>query len=200
MSASAFWWNAAGLFLLILWCLQRAGRGWAWFAVAGLGAAAISLTPFFGHVPRYWLTGLTPNLGVPLVAVLVASILQRAGGAVLFRPREWRAAWIFGAVASLALYPSALGLGLRNFDAYALGWPWLEWTRSLLLFGPVAAASALLVRRGNRFGWVLAAAAAAFLLRVQESHNFWDYLLDPLFGALSLIAVGVMIARRSPRG
>jgi hypothetical protein len=91
-------------------------------------------------------------------------------------------------------------LGLRNFDAYSLGWPWLEWTRSLLLFGPVAALSALLVWRGNRFGWILAASAAAFLFRVQESHNFWDYVLDPLFGAVSLVAVAVGAARRLTRG
>jgi hypothetical protein len=200
MSTAAFWWNAAGLFLLILWSIQRLGRGGRWFLLAALGAVAVSVIPFFGQVPRYWLSGLTPNLSVPLVVLLAVSILQRAGGGTFFRPREWRAAWIFGAAASLVLYPSALGLGWRNFDAYSLGWPWLDWTRSLLLFGPVTVASALLIWRGNRFGWVLAASAAAFLFRVQESHNFWDYVLDPLFGAVSLVAVAVGAARRLTRG
>ncbi|MEX1111704.1 MAG: hypothetical protein WEB31_07875 [Chthoniobacterales bacterium] len=199
MSTAAFWWNAAGLFLLILWSIQRLGRGGRWFLLAALGAAAVSAIPFSGHVPRYWLSGLTPNLSVPLFALLAVSIVQRAGGGTIFRPREWQTAWIFGAVASFALYPSALGLGWRNFDTYSLGWPWLEWARSLLLFGPVAALSALLTWRGNRFGWVLAASSAAFLFGGQESHNFWDYVLDPLYGAVSLVAVAVLAARRLTR-
>jgi hypothetical protein len=200
MSMAAFWWNVAGLFLLLLWSIQRLGRGGRWFLLAALGAVAVSVIPFFGQVPRYWLSGLTPNLSVPLVVLLAVSILQRAGVVTIFRAREWRTVWIFGAAASLALYPSALGLGLRNFDVYALGWPWLDWAQSLLLFGPVAVASVVLVWGGNRFGWVLAASAAAFLFRVQESHNFWDYVVDPLFGAVSLVAVAVAGARRLTRG
>lgn len=196
MTASAYWWNAAGLFLLILWLLQRWRPGWRWFLVSALGAAVAGIIPFFGHAPRYWLSGLTPNLSVPLLAVLAASILQRAGGGAVFRPREWRAAWIFGAAVSLVLYPSALGLGLRNLDTYSLGWPWLESFPSLALFGGVAATAGFLVWRGNRFGWVLVAAAAAHLTRRQESNNFWDYLLDPLFGVASLVAVSLLFLRR----
>ena len=140
---------------------------------------------------------MAANISVPLLAVLAVSILQRAGGVEVFRAREWKAAWIFGAAASLVLYPSALGLGLRNFDAYSLGWPWLAWLPSLLLFGGVALTAGLLVWRGNRFGWVLATAAAAYLGRWQESNNFWDYLLDPLFGAFSLFAAVRLWLRRS---
>jgi hypothetical protein len=197
MTASAYWWNAAGLFLLILWMIQRWRPGWRWLFASVLGAAVLTAIPFFGHPPRFWLSGLTPNISVPLIVLLVVSILQRAGGVALFRPREWRAVWIFGAVASLALYPSALGLGLRNFDTYSLGWPWLESLSSLALFGGVAVTAGFLVWRGNRFGWVLVTAAAAYLARWQESNNFWDYLLDPLFGAASLVAVLVLFLRRS---
>ena len=197
MTASAYWWSAAGLFLLILWMIQRWRPGWRWLFPSALGAAVLSAIPFFGHPPRFWLSGLTPNISVPLIVLLVVSILQRAGGVALFRPREWRAVWIFGAVASLALYPSALGLGLRNFDTYSLGWPWLESLLSLALFAGVAVTAGFLVWRGNRFGWVLVTAAAAYLARWQESNNFWDYLLDPLFGAASLVAVLVLFLRRS---
>lgn len=197
MTASAYWWNAAGLFLLILWMIQRWRPGWRWLFASALGAAVLCAIPFFGHPSRFWLSGLTPNISVPLIVLLVVSILQRAGGVALFRPREWRAVWIFGAVASLALYPSALGLGLRNFDTYSLGWPWLESLLSLALFGGVAVTAGFLVWRGNRFGWVLVAAAAAYLARWQETNNFWDYLLDPLFGAASLVAVLVLFLRRS---
>lgn len=199
MSMSAFWWNAAGLFLIFLWVLQRVLPGRGRFMFAALGAAALSFVPFFGHVPGYWLSGMTPNISVPLIVVLLASIVSRAGFGTWFRPREWHAAWIFGAIASLALYPSAMGLGLHNFDSYSLGWPWLEWNRSLLLFGGVAVAAGFLVWRGNRFGWALVLAAVVYLLRIQESWNFWDSLLDPLYGVVSLCAVIVLRVRRSVR-
>lgn len=197
MSTLAYWWNAIGLFLLLLWVVQRWKAGWRWFVVSALGSVVVCLIPFFGHPPRFWLSSMAANISVPLLAVLAVSILQRAGGVEVFRAREWRTAWIFGAAASLVLYPSALGLGLRNFDAYSLGWPWLAWLPSLLLFGGVALTAGLLVWRGNRFGWVLAAAAAAYLGRWQESNNFWDYLLDPLFGAFSLFAAVRLWLRRS---
>jgi hypothetical protein len=197
MSTAAYWWNAIGLFLLLLWIVQRWRPGWSWFLVSVLSALVVSVIPFFGHPPRFWLSGLTPNMSVPLLVLLAVSIVQRAGGVAFFGPREWRALWIFGAVSSLALYPSALGLGLRNFDAYSLGWPWLESSSSLALFGCVALAAAALIWRRNRFGWILVAAAAAYLGRLQESNNFWDYLLDPVFGAASLVAVVVLGLRRS---
>jgi hypothetical protein len=197
MTPSAFWWSAAGFFLAALWLIQRWRSGWVWFFVSVLCAAVVGMIPLAGHTPRFWLGGLASNASVPLLVLLAVSVIQRASGLVLFRSREWRTAWIFGAVASLALYPSALGLGLRNFDAYSLGWPWLQWWPSLFLFGAVGWAAGALVWRGNRFGWVLAASAGAYWLRVLESNNFWDYLLDPLFGAVSLVAVVFLALRRA---
>jgi uncharacterized membrane protein YhaH (DUF805 family) len=60
-------------------------------------------------------------------------------------------------------------------------------------------AAAFLVWRGNRFGWVLVVAAAAFLLGFQESSNLWDYLIDPLYAVVSLVACAALILRRSLR-
>jgi hypothetical protein len=199
VTPAAYWWNAAALFLLLVRVLQAFLPGAKGLAFSALGAAVLSVIPFFGHAPRYWLAGLTPNVSVPLVALLLAGILGRSGVVVVFRAREWRAAWMVGAVAAFSLYPSGLGLGLPHFDSYTLGWPWLDWRGSFLLFGPVAWAAAFLVWRGNRFGWILAVAAAAFLLSFQESSNFWDYLIDPLYAAVSLVACAVLILRRSVR-
>ena len=105
------------------------------------------------------------------------------------------AAWIFGAVASLSLYPSALGLGPQNFDSYALGWPWLFWGQSLALFGGAGLAAASLIWRGNRFGYVLVLALLGYAVGFQESENLWDYLLDPVYGAVSLLVVLVGLTR-----
>ena len=106
----------------------------------------------------------------------------------------------FGAVSALALYPSALGLGLRNFDSYALGWPWMDSAMSLALFGTVALTAAFLVCWGNRFGWVLLLSSVAYLFRIQESQNFWDYLVDPLYAAVSLAACAILLGRRLKGG
>jgi len=191
MMAGAFWWNAAGLWLLLLWGWQRIPllRGPAGFIFAMFFAAVLSVVPFFGHPLRYWLSGLTPNISVPLVLLLAAAITARGGLLRVFRTREWRAAWIFGACASFLLYPSALGLGPRNFDSYTLGWPWLLWAPSFALFGLVALSTLLLLWRGNRFGWVLVAAAMAYMVPLQESRNFWDYLIDPLYAVISIFAL-----------
>lgn len=196
MSTGAFWWNAIGVFLLLLWVVQWALPGRARFVFAVAAAAILSVIPFFGHVPRHWLSGLTPNMSVPLFVMLTVSVTARAGVRGVFRRCEWQAAWIFGALAAAALYPSAFGLGAQNFDAYALGWPWLDTKGSLLLFGGVAMVSGFLVWRGNRFGWVLVASAVLFMTSLQESRNFWDYLLDPLYAVVSCGGVAVMLIRR----
>ena len=196
MNTVASIWLASALFLLLLWLLQRLLRGRWGLLFSALGAALLLIVPILGHPARYWVAALAGNVSVPLVALLVASIAARAGLSPLFRARERRACWIFGAVAAFVLYPSALGLGLRNFDSYALGWPWLDSAVSLALFGAVALTSALLVFRGNRFGWVLVLASVAYLFRIQESQNFWDYLVDPLYAAVSLVACAVLIGRR----
>lgn len=79
MSASAYWWNAIGLFLLILWLIQRWRPGWRWLLVSALGAVVVSVVPFFGHPPRFWLSGLALNMSIPLFVLLAVSIVQRAG-------------------------------------------------------------------------------------------------------------------------
>ena len=199
MTLTAFWWNACGLFLVFLWILQCKVRGWKGTVIAATLAVIVSIIPFFGHVPRYWLSGLTPNISVPLFALLVISITERAGCPPVFRAREWRAAFLFGSIAALSLYPSALGLGLPSLDVYSLGWPWLVWGNSLVLFGAVAVVAALLVWRANRFGWILVAVALLYLLGVQESRNFWDYLVDPLYAVVSLLWVLKIAADRLRR-
>jgi len=196
MSTAAFWWNAIGLFLIVLWPLQRALPGPRCFLAVASAALVLCLFPFFGHPLRHWLSGLTPNVSVTLLALLVVSIAQRAGLMKLFGRREWRAAFGFGAVASVFLYASALGLGPRNFDSYSLGWPWLEWWTSLLFFAAVASVSAALIWRGNLFGWIPVLASAVYLLRWQESHNFWDYLIDPLYAVASLLTCLFLLVRR----
>lgn len=194
-------WTALVPWLLLWWFFQRVARlrGWGGTAVAGAVALAAVWFPWFGHPLPFWSAGLSANFSVVMVVLLVLGIADRARDGDSLRSGGWRAAWIFGAVAGMLLYPSALGMGLRNFDAYALGWPWLFWGPSVLLFGGAGLTAASLLWRGNRFGWILFGALLAYSTGFQESDNLWDYLLDPVYGAVALLALGwaVLKSRRA---
>lgn len=198
MTTAAFVWSAVGPFLLLVWCFQRVSglQGSAGLILALVLGVCALLFPWFGHPLPWWSAGLSANFSVIMALLLAVSIAEKASGRRIFCAREWNTAWIFGAAASLVLYPSALGLGPRNFDTYALGWPWLFPVASGFLFGGGGVVAAALLWRGNRFGWVLLVALASYTIRFQESENLWDYLLDPVYGAVSLLAVLWLVSRR----
>ena len=201
MKTTVIVWTFMVPLLLLWWIFQRAAglRGWIPTLIAGVAALGAVMFPWFGHSLPHWSAGLSANFGVITVVLLLAGIFDRASGSSFLGERDWRAAWIFGAVASLLLYPSALGLGPQNFDAYALGWPWLFRSQSLLLFGGVGLTAAWLIWLGNRFGYVLALALLAYATGFQESANLWDYLLDPVFGVASLLVTLWSLFRRASR-
>lgn len=198
MNTVAFFWSALAPFMILLWLFQRvagvAGRGG--LLLAAVLAAAVTFFPWYGHPLPYWTASLSANFSVPMILLLVAAVLGCARGRSLLAARAWRAAWIFGAAASVLLYPSAFGFGPQTFDLYALGWPWLFPEQSLVLFGAVAGTAAWLVWRGNSFGYFIVAALVGYSFGWQESSNVWDYLLDPVFGAVSLVVViGMLVTR-----
>jgi hypothetical protein len=201
MTTSVAIWTFLVPLLLLWWIFQRAAslRGWIATSVAGVAALGAVLFPWFGHSLPHWSAGLSANFSVIMAVLLLVGIIGRAGGCGFFRERDWSAAWIFGAVASLLLYPSALGLGPQSFDSYALGWPWLFRGQSLVLFGGAGLTAALLIWCGNRFGYVLLLALLAYATGFQESENLWDYLLDPVYGAVSLLVVLWSALRRFNR-
>lgn len=171
--------------LALVWCLQRVAkllqlplRGWTLLAVAGAIATAGMLVPVQGLVVARWVAGLNANFSISLTAMLALIVWERAFEQATFSEGEWTTAWTFGAIGGLALYPMALGLS--SFDPYEWGWPFSP------LFVVIAMLTAWLIWRGNRFGFLLLLAAAAFQLRLLESTNYWDYLLDPVYSLVSL--------------
>ncbi len=198
MKESVVIWSALAPWLLLVWCFQRLPglRGLLGLFIAAVLGTAVVFFPWFGHPVFYWAAALSAGFSVIMAFLLVVGIAARGSGREVFTAREWDTAWIFGAVASLALYPSAFGPGPRNFDAYALGWPWLFWGWSGALFGAVTACTAVLLWRGNRFGYALLLALTAYACDLQESRNLWDYLLDPVYGAVSLVGVIRILWRR----
>ena len=177
--------------LALMWCLQRmaAGlrlqlRGWALLTLSALIAAAMLLVPIQGLAASRWVAGLNANFSIPLTGMLAVGVHGRAFGRQVFSERDWMAGWSFGGLGSLTLYPFALGAG--GFDPYEWGW------RFSPLFALVAMLSGWLIWNRNRFGLLLLAAVIAFHLRVLESSNYWDYLLDPFYG---LASVGALVRR-----
>ena len=79
-------------------------------------------------------------------------------------------------------------LGWAPLDAYAWGWG------SALHFALLGLTLLLLGWR-NRFGAVLLAATLAYPLRLVDSLNLWDYVVDPLF----LVTIGTDLLARALR-
>jgi len=200
MTAFVSFWSWLGLWLLLawifagcLWCLPHfRGKPVFVFGMAMAVAAVVSQIPWFGYPLRYWSASLAANFSVPFIGLLLIAIAERVARVKLFRRSDWLAAWIFGAVASLLLYPSALGLGPGSFDSYSLGWPWYG-KASLVLFAGVAGCTAFLLLQGSRFAFLLLLASVGYFFQVQESINLWDYILDPIYGGVSLIAVATTL-------
>ena len=133
-----------------------------------------------------WCRTLQMNPSFTLTGLLCVALWQRLSGKMIFLVEDWNAAWIMGAIGALVLYP--MGLGLTSIDPYSWGW------------GPVvppliAACSTMLLIRGNRFGIILILPLLGSLLHLQESANLWDAMIDPFYGAISLMAVMRMVIR-----
>lgn len=133
-----------------------------------------------------WCRTLEMNPSFTLTGLLCVALWQRLSGKSIFRAEDWRAALIVGAIAAFALYP--LGLGLTAFDPYTWGW-------GSLLPLAIAACAMNLILKGSRFGIILILPLVGSLLHLQESTNLWDALIDPIYGAVSLVAVMMAVAR-----
>ena len=129
-----------------------------------------------------------PHLSIPLLGILGASAAEKIFGWKIFSPRDWKAAWIFGTVASLVLYPSALGL--TRIDTYSWGWASLALNA---LVAAVAIITLVLLWKKNGFGIVLLIFLFAFAFSLKASTNFWDDLIDPIYGIISIGMVLEMI-------
>lgn len=167
------------------WRPQRSG--WLRLAILGLAAAAVLALPAGSLSVAAWVRGLNANFSQPLTGLLAVAVWEAEFNRQWFAPRDWTAAWLFGAAAGLALYPFALGWG--PFDPYVWGWHFSP------LFVASAALTAGLLWVQNRFGLLLLLAILSYNLHLLESTNYWDYLIDPLYCVISLAALSLRLLR-----
>lgn len=126
-------------------------------------------------------------MSIPFFGLVAVVICEKFFHWKIFSARDWKAVWIFGVIASLVLYPSALGL--THIDTYSWGW-----ASSALnaLVAAVGVITIFLLWKKNRFGIVLLLALLAFALQLKASTNFWNYLIDPIYG---VIALGMLVKK-----
>jgi hypothetical protein len=164
-------------------------RGWGRLSLLSLAAIGFLVVPVQGISIAGWVRGINANFSIPLTGLLGAAVWEEEFRVKLLSGRDWTAGWAFGVLAGLGLYLFALGWG--SFDPYEWGWS----------FGPLFVASAgltgVLLWKQNRFGLVLLLAILAYNLRLLESANYWDYLLDPVYWVVSFTALGWRLLTRA---
>ncbi len=140
----------------------------------------------FPYSPVWWLRGLTGDLSVLTMCILIAALYQQLWGRELLQQAERKGLEVGIVLLGLCFYP--LALGLSNFDPYSLGYTgyilpmtvlclaaWAYWA------GKCGVASMLLL------------ALLAWDLQWLESVNLWDYLLDPF---IFFFYLGRLVKRR----
>ncbi len=138
------------------------------------------------------LRGVVGDLSLTTL-VLILSGLQRHLRGEPVDGRSTLALQCLVAVGGLSLYPLALGLGA--WDPYRLGYgdPWF-------LAALLAVALTTLLLDLPLVTFCLALGVLAWALGSYESHNLWDYLLDPLLFAWALSTLLLRGARVLVRG
>jgi hypothetical protein len=157
----------------------------AWLAGAILVALAI---PFGGMSGAEYVRGITGDLSIATLALLLPLVLPRTNGRAPSRAKtlsEFNLTLLLLACAAVALYPMALGIGM--FDPYRLGFGNLWFIAGLLFM-----ASAAWIRQYTLIALGLSLAVLAWSVGWYESNNIWNYLLDPW---VSIYALGVLIKR-----
>jgi hypothetical protein len=141
--------------------------------VLALGMPLIFILVPVKQVPMArFLAGFNLDFSITLTALLFCLLLRQVQGVRLLDRKALRTLGISGLVLGLCLY--VCSMNLVPFDLYRFGWG------SAFLLAPLFSLTILLILTGNRAGFVIAACVAAYALKLLESDNLWDYLVDPV--------------------
>ncbi len=175
------------LWLALLWAGERlkiCRPGRTVKIVLGVATVVLLFVPAGRLSVWSWAFSICPNPSVPLLGAICAALWQNLFGVAVFKPADWRATWVFGAVAGTLLYLHPLAIGA--LDLYFWGWD------PVVALSTLAGFAILFLAWGNRLGVLFFAALLAFELGVLESQNCWDYAVDPFFW---LVSLGFVVAR-----
>jgi hypothetical protein len=148
-----------------------------------LGAVfVLLLIPFTDMPVAAYVRGATGDLSITTLVLLWCALLKPWFN---FGRTDTRSRYKFlmlVALAALALYPMALGVGA--FDPYRLGYGDSLFVSALLLITLVA-----WFWKHPLIALCIALATIAWSIGWYESGNLWDYLLDPFVSVYALAAV-----------
>ena len=131
-----------------------------------LGAWPLHETDFSGFILAH-----TGTLSVPIFILLLLELPAAWGLAQPPCPRHHRNANLFWVTSGILVYPSAMGF--IDADTYAIGY------LSSMAWCVLALSGIALICRQRILALCLAAAVLVHQLRLLESSNLWDYLIDP---------------------
>lgn len=141
--------------------------------------SALAFVPIYDVSTVLRLKGLFADLSLTTLALLILWPTLRMNRISLNNPDS---AGLCAIVLLLAvtLYPMALGVG--PYDPYALGF------RPLALLTVIAALGVLATLRGYLVSrTIVVVVLVGYWLRVLDSQNLWDYLIDPILGIFAVI-------------
>lgn len=175
--------------LLVLRLPQVARMSVTQRTISLLLAYVVVMLPVAGLSLAGFLRGMLGDLSITSILLLGAALFTRlrflasGNAAPLWNARERFNLLLFISVLALLLYPFALGIGMQ--DPYRAGFG----SVSLLLM--LALLSLWLMRRGlYLLPFICALAVMAWSMRLLESTNLWDYLLD---APLAMYGLGSVI-------
>jgi hypothetical protein len=152
------------------------------------------LTPVEGLIIAGYVRGLIGDPSLATVLMMAMAIIRQMTGHRTFDERNIAALLLSLLGTGFLFYPLALGLG--SYDPYALGYGSWGFYFALL----AVALTTWWLSLHLVVIWIVGA-VAAYTLKLLESTNLWDYLIDPLafvialgWGALKL----VMLSRGRP--
>ena len=181
---------AALLWLATLWLVMRfrtreCSRGLK--AAFGVATVLMLFVPIAGLPLWNWAFSFCPNPSLPMLGVVCAALWLHLCRVTVFKPADWRAIWLFGAIAGTALYLHPLLI--PAVDLYYWGW------HHQIAAWALAAAALVSLAVGNRLGVLFLAALVAYDLGALESNNGWDYVVDPFYWMVSLVMIGARVTR-----
>jgi hypothetical protein len=182
-------WQAHASFAMIIFLiLPSFGLNRGWRIALLLALLAISFIPLGGLSLAVYLRSHIDDLAITSLVFMGWGCLRRLGMLPPAQHGQTSVLILFAAMA-LVLYPATMGLS--DLDPYRLGYS----PRPLLIFVALLTFGLFYLR--NYLAVVmLAGATLAFVLGTKPSHNYWDYLVDPLLGLYCCLALLMLAARR----
>lgn len=181
-------WQAHISFALILFLLLPSfGLNKAWRVALLIALLAASFVPLDGLTLAAYLRSHIDDLAITTLVFMAWGCLRRLDVLPPAQQGQTGLLILFAAMA-LVLYPATLGLS--DLDPYQFGFS----PRPMLVFVALLTLGLFYLR--NYLAVVmLASATLAFTAGTKPSHNYWDYLVDPLLGLYCCLALLLLAMR-----